>query len=230
MAVLVLVQIDGVLGTDVHAGVGDTALAAVRDADLLGRAGVAGVRNDIHQGVLVVLLKLLGPLDILADGSGVSGVAHVQAHGQTHPLLHDGPLQEYVVTVVGHVALDHLEGNLVGLPGIAALKGQTGDLLEYAAADVVYCAVHSSHKSFLRVSPGGIRPSRKLCIAPLYKIPCCFARTSSRKRRKTLVFPLSKALKNNKHGGAPIYRVRTAVFGEKKEMRGSFPPWRMALS
>ena len=45
VAVLVLVHVDGVFGADVHAGMGDAALAVVRDAQLLGGAGVAGGRG-----------------------------------------------------------------------------------------------------------------------------------------------------------------------------------------
>ena len=149
VAVLVFVHVDGVLGADVHAGVGDAALAVVRNAELLGGAGVAGEGDDVHQGVLEVLLGLLRPLEVLADGGGLPGEAEVQAQGQPDPLLDDGPLQEDVVAVLGHVALDHLQGNLVQQAGIPALQGQFGHLFKYGAADVVYRAVYTSHSSLL---------------------------------------------------------------------------------
>ncbi len=147
VTVLVLVHVDGVLGADVHAGVGDAALAVVRDAQLLGGAGVAGEGDDVHQGVLEVLLRLLGGTQVLTDGDGLPGVADVQSQGQPDPLLDDGPLQEDVRPVMGHVALDHLQRNLVQQAGVPSVEGQPGHLFEYGAANVVHRAVHTSHSS-----------------------------------------------------------------------------------
>src|SRR5699024_1986594 len=73
VAVLVLVEINGVLGADVHAGVGDAALAAVRDTDLLGRAGIAGKGDDIDQRLFKILLVRGGFLDLGADGRLLTG-------------------------------------------------------------------------------------------------------------------------------------------------------------
>ena len=137
---------------------GDAALAVVRDAQLLGGAGVAGEGDDVHQGVLEVLLRFLGGAQILADGDGLPGVADVQPQGQPDPLLDDGPLQEHVVAVLGHVALDHLQGNLVQQTGVPILEGQLRHLLEYGAADVVNRAVYSSHSSLLLFFQAGGPP------------------------------------------------------------------------
>ena len=49
---------DGALGADVHAGVRKAALAVGGDADLLGRAGVAGEGYDVYEGRLIVLFRL----------------------------------------------------------------------------------------------------------------------------------------------------------------------------
>ena len=149
MAVLVLIHVNGVLGADVHAGVGNTALAVVGDAELLGGASVAGEGDNVHQGVLIVLFRLLGRAQVLADRNGFPGIADVQAQGQPDPFLDDGPLQEDVVAVLGHVALNHLQRNLVQQTGVPALQGQLGHLFEYGAADIVYRAVYTSHSSLL---------------------------------------------------------------------------------
>ena len=147
---LLIVQVNGVLGADVHAGVGDAALAAVRDADLLGRAGVAGEGDDIDQGFFKVLVVGIHHfLDVGADRGLGTGGLQVHAQGQTHPLFHDGTLQEHVVTVVGHLTPDHLVGDHVHTAHVPALVGQAGNLGKYVAANIVYRAVNSSHVHFL---------------------------------------------------------------------------------
>ena len=219
VAVLVLIQIDGVFGADVHARVRNTALAAVRDADLLRRAGVAGVRDDVYQGILVVLLEFLGPLNVLADGRGVPGVAHIQAHGQADPLLHNGPLQKHVMTVFGHVALDHLEGDMVCLAGIAALKGQPGNLLEYGASNVVYRAVNSSHQSFLHVPRAQLRPGNSVWRHYI-KSPAFLQERLPGKAGKHWRFPAFPGSGAHKHGGAPgTPGLRRRVWREKRNER-----------
>ena len=102
-----------------------------------------------------MLFRLLGGAQVLADGDGLPSVADVQAQGQPDPLLDDGPLQEDVVAVVGHVALNHLQGNLVQQAGVSPLEGQLGHFLEYGAADVVHRAVHTSHCNLLPIFSDG---------------------------------------------------------------------------
>ena len=96
-----------------------------------------------------MLLGLLRGQKVLADGDGLPGVADVQAQGQADPLLHNGPLQEDVVAVPGHLALDHLQGDLVQQAGVPALEGQLGHFFKYGTADIVYRAVYTSHSSLL---------------------------------------------------------------------------------
>ena len=145
VAALVFVQIDGILGADVHAGVGNAALAAVGDADLLGRAGVAGIGDDIDQGLVEIFLIRGGILDIGADGGrGAVGV-QIHAQSQLEPGGNNGPLQEHVMAMVGNLSGNDLVGDHVHLLVIVALIGQSGHFCEYAAADIVYRAVYTSH-------------------------------------------------------------------------------------
>ena len=145
VAALVFIQIDGVLGADVHAGVGNAALAAVGDADLLGRAGVAGIGDDIDQGLVEIFLIRGGILDIGADGGrGAVGV-QIHAQSQLEPGGNNGPLQEHVMAMVGNLSGNDLVGDHVHLLVIVALIGQSGHFCEYAAADIVYRAVYTSH-------------------------------------------------------------------------------------
>ena len=141
---------------------GNAALAAVRDADLLGGAGVAGEGDDIHQGLLKILLVGGGLLDAGGDGHLLLRGLQVHAQGQTEPLLDDGTLQEHVVAVLGHLALDHLVGDLVHTAQIAVLIGQTGHFGEYVAADIVHRAMDTSHMLSSSMMPGGRIPSRVL--------------------------------------------------------------------
>ena len=154
MAVLVLIEINGVLGADVHAGVGDAALAAVRDADLLGRAGIAGEGNDIDQGLLEVLLVRGGLLDLGADRGLLTGGLQAHAQGQTDPLLHDGPLQKHVVAMLCHLAGNDLVGDHIHPVQIAALIGKTGYLGKDIPADIIHRAVYTSHSPFSSCSTG----------------------------------------------------------------------------
>ena len=145
MAALVFVQIDGILGADVHAGVGNAALAAVGDADLLGRAGVAGIGDDIDQGLVEIFLIRSGILDIGADGGrGAVGV-QIHAQSQLEPGGNNGPLQEHVMAMMGNLSGNDLVGDHVHLLIIIALIGQSGHFCEYAAANIVYRAVYTSH-------------------------------------------------------------------------------------
>ena len=153
MAVLVLVEINGVLGADVHAGVGDAALAAVRDTDLLGRAGIAGKGDDIDQGLFKILLVRGGLLDLGADGRLLTGGLQAHAQGQPDPLLHDGPLQKHVVAMSCHLAGDDLIGDHIHPVQISALIGKTGYLRKDIPADVIHRAVYTSHSPFPPVSP-----------------------------------------------------------------------------
>ena len=155
VAVLVLIQIDGVLGAHVHAGVGQAALAAVGDADLLGRAGIAGKGDDVDQGLFKILVIGRGRLlDVGADRSLLAGGLQAHAQSQPHPLLNDGPLQKYVVAVPRHLAGHDGIGDHVHPVQVSALIGQTGHLGKDIAADLVHSTVYASHYFFLPSSPG----------------------------------------------------------------------------
>ena len=152
---LVLVQINGILGAHIHAGMGQAALAAVRNPDLLGGAGIAGKGDDIDQGLLKIFVVGRGRLlDTGADGRLLASGLQAHAKGQPHPLLDNGPLQKHVVAVVGHLALDHLVGDLVHPLQVPALIGQAGHFGEDIAADLIHRAVYASHSFFLHCSPG----------------------------------------------------------------------------
>ena len=125
---------------------GDAALAAVGDADLLFRAGVAGEGDDVHQGLFKVLLVRGRVPDALAQGLPGGAGAEIHAQGQLDPGGHHRPLQKHVVAVPGDLAGDDAVGdavNAVVVPGI----GKTGDLRENVAPRVVDDAVYASHVS-----------------------------------------------------------------------------------
>ena len=112
MAVLVLVQINGVAGADVHAGVGNAALAAVRNTDLLGGAGIAGVGNDVDQRLIEILLIRGSLLNLGADGGGRAVGVQIHAQSQLDPCGDNGALQKYIVTVVSHLTGNQLIGEV----------------------------------------------------------------------------------------------------------------------
>ena len=142
---VILPDVDRVLGAHVHAGAGDAALAVGGDADLLLRAGVAGKRNDVDQGRLIVFFRDAGLLDALAGGAKLGCRAQRQTAGQTQTLHHHRALAEHVVAVLGRLARYDFIGDLVD-PGIVpALVGQAGHLGEYVPAEIVNSAVYTSH-------------------------------------------------------------------------------------
>ena len=146
VAMLVLVQINGILGAHIHARMGQAALAAVRNPDLLGGAGIAGKGDDIDQGLLKIFVVGRGRLlDTGADGRLLASGLQAHAKGQPHPLLDNGPLQKHVVAVAGHLSGNDGVGDHVHPLQIPALIGQAGLLCEYVAANIVYRAVYTSH-------------------------------------------------------------------------------------
>ena len=145
MAVFVLVQINGVAGADVHAGVGNAALAAVRNTDLLGGAGIAGVGNDVDQRLIEILLIRGSLLNLGADGGGRAVGVQIHAQSQLDPCGDNGALQKYIVTVVSHLTGNQLIGDHIHLIVVLPAVGQTGYLREYVVADIVYRAVYTSH-------------------------------------------------------------------------------------
>ena len=134
---------------------GQAALAAVGDADLLGRAGIAGKGDDIDQGLLKIFVVGRGRLlDTGADGRLLASGLQAHAKGQPHPLLDNGPLQKHVVAVAGHLSGNDGVGDHVHPLQIPALIGQAGHFGEDIAADLIHRAVYASHSFFLHCSPG----------------------------------------------------------------------------
>ena len=138
---------DGALGANVHAGVGEAALAVGRDADLLRRAGVAGEGDNVDEGRLVVFFGLCGLLDAVGGEAHLGGGAQGQAAGEAEALGDDGALKEDVVAVLGVLAGDDFVGQGVDAREVAALVGEAGDLCENLSSKVVNYAVYTSHDS-----------------------------------------------------------------------------------
>lgn len=65
--------------------------------------------------------------------------------GRPQALGDDGALQEHVVAVLGDLAGDYLVRQGVDLLIVSSLVGESGDLGEHVAADVVDDAVYASH-------------------------------------------------------------------------------------
>jgi hypothetical protein len=145
VAALILVQIDGVHRADVHAGVGNAALAAVGDANLLGRAGVAGIGDDVDQRLLEILLVGGGLADHGAQG--LLGALGIQIHAQcqTHAGGNHGTLLKHAVAVLCNFAGNQLIGDGVDPVQIVILIAQSGDFFKYVATDIVNNAMYASH-------------------------------------------------------------------------------------
>ena len=127
---------DRALGAYFLTGGGQTVLAELGDLVLLGRAGVAGIRDDIDEGRLVVGLGDGSLIHALGHkGAGLDGTDG-QAHCQPHPLARNGPLQEDGFPVEGLVPGDDDVGQVLRLGVVAALIGHPGDLGEYLFADI----------------------------------------------------------------------------------------------
>ena len=98
------------LGADVHAGVGEAALAVGGNADLLGRASVAGKGDDVYEGRLIVLFRLGRLFDTVGSEAHFRRGAQGQTAGEAEPLRHDGALEEDVMPVLSDLAGDDLIG------------------------------------------------------------------------------------------------------------------------
>ncbi|SCI72066.1 Uncharacterised protein [uncultured Flavonifractor sp.] len=105
---VIAVQPDGILGADLHTGMGQAALAALGHQHLLLLAAVAGELDHIDERRSVVGLILVRRLDVVRQGGVLGGAAVGQAHGQPQALAHDGALQEHVVAEVAHLARNDL--------------------------------------------------------------------------------------------------------------------------
>ena len=150
MAVLFFIQVNGILGTHVHAGVGNAALTAVRNANLLGRAGIAGRVDDVYQGIFKIFLIRNSFVDM---GAEVTADINVHTQSQPHPGNDDRALQIHVVAVLCNISGHQLIGDQIHLVLVVLviLIGQAGHFGEYAAANIVYRAVYASHSSFLHI-------------------------------------------------------------------------------
>ena len=150
VAVLFFIQVNGILGTHVHAGVGNAALTAVRNANLLGRAGIAGRVDDVYQGIFKIFLIRNSFVDM---GAEVTADINVHTQSQPHPGNDDRALQIHVVAVLCNISGHQLIGDQIHLVLVVLviLIGQAGHFGEYAAANIVYRAVYASHSSFLHI-------------------------------------------------------------------------------
>ena len=126
---------DGVLGTDLTAGLGQTTLTVLGDAVLPGGTGVAGVVDNIDEGRLVVLLRDGALTEALADQDPLVHRTKRQAHGEPHPLPGDGLLQEDGFPVHGLLAGDDHIGQVLH-PVVVAVVGKPGHLGEHLLPDV----------------------------------------------------------------------------------------------
>ena len=126
---------DGVLGADLMAGLGQAALTVLRNAVLLGRAGVAGVVDDVDERRVVVLLRHGALRHAVGENRVLIHRAKGQPHGQPHPLPGDGPLQEDGLPVLGLLSGYDDIGQLLH-PVIGPIISQAGHLSEYFLSDI----------------------------------------------------------------------------------------------
>ncbi len=117
---------------------------------------MAGIRDDIDQGRLIILLCDGGMIHALGHQCpGLDG-ADAQTHGQPHPLAGNGSFQKDGLPVQRLVAGDDLEGQIFGLGVVSAGVGHPGHLGEDFFADVrdqgrdtshMYCFLRKKNKN-----------------------------------------------------------------------------------
>ena len=140
-----VLELDGTLGTDLLAGAGKAVLAVLGDLVLIGRAGMAGIGNDVDERRLIVLLRHRCRIHALGDQMAAIHGAQGQSHGQTHPLTGNGTLQKDGLPVQGTVAGDDLIGQVICGINAVARVGHAGNLGENVLSNVRNQGRNSSH-------------------------------------------------------------------------------------
>ena len=145
MAALELVEIDGILRADIHTGVGDAALTAVCDSDVLLRAGIAGKGDDIDQRLLKILLIRCGVPYPLAQRLPRSVCMKLHSQCKLHSGGYHRPIQENIIPHGSRAIRHQLIRDLIH-PGIVpTLISKPGYFPEYTAAGIIDITVYASH-------------------------------------------------------------------------------------
>ena len=160
---------DGVLGADLHTGVGQAALAQVRDLDHLFGAAVAGELDHVDQRGIVVLVRDVGVLQARDHAVVLVHAAGGQADGQADALLDDGAFQEDVLAQFALLAGDDLVGDaahhVVCLLALDVGVGHPGDFGEYRPPDLDDGGIDASEAhsklSFTLLALLGTRPAAR---------------------------------------------------------------------
>ena len=139
---------DGPLGAGVLTVPRQTALACAGHLVVGGRAGIAGVLDDVDQRGIVVLRGNGTLLHAVGQHRVLRHRPQRQAHGQPDALTHDGPLQKHGLPLPPHLAGHDLIGQLLHARVVSTLIGQLRHLGKDPLADVRNTALDISH-SFL---------------------------------------------------------------------------------
>ena len=141
---LALVERDGILGAGVVAVVGQTALTQVRHLIVGGRAGVAGVFDNVDQRRIIVLLGHSTLLHAVTEQAVLRHGAQRQAHGKADAFAHNGPLQEDRLPLRGLFAGQYLIWQLFH-PGIILVIRHPRHLGKHALTGIGNAACNVSH-------------------------------------------------------------------------------------
>lgn len=115
------------LGADALARGGQTALTEICDLIPLGRAGVAGIRDDADERRLIILLRDGRVIHSLGQQCASLHGPEGQAHRQSHPFARNRALEKHGFPVQRAVAGNDAIWNVLHL-GIVAGIGHPGDL------------------------------------------------------------------------------------------------------
>ena len=111
---------------------------------------MAGIRNDVNERRLIILLCDGSLVHTLGDQVTAIGRTQAQAHSKPHPLAGNGPLQEYRLPVQGTVSGDNHIGQLIGALIALAGIGHPGHLGKNFFSNIRDQRRNSSHLWHLR--------------------------------------------------------------------------------
>ena len=141
-----------------------TALTCARHLVVGGRAGVAGILDDVDQRGVVVFLRDGALLHAVGQQRVLRHRPQRQPHGQPYALAHNGPLQKHGLPLAPDLSRHDLVRQLLDPGVVAALVGQLCHLGKYPAADVRHAAFDVSH-SFC------ILPNRYILLRCIIPVP-----------------------------------------------------------
>ena len=110
-------------------------------------AGIACKLHHIDKGRRIIRLRLVRGFYIIRYRRRVSRAAVGKPHGQSQPLPHNGPFQEYVAAVIANLSRNDFIGKFF-YPFIHRpfrVVSHAGHFPEYPVPDFLYTRFYASH-------------------------------------------------------------------------------------